>query len=73
MFATGLPFLVPEILEFKAIREKFSSNFPGVFPELSCRTPAQTPETATAFLSFLNNFGQFSHVLFSHVLFLAQD
>ena len=36
-----------------AIRENFSSNFPGIFPELSCRTPAKTPETATAFSSFL--------------------
>ena len=31
----GLPFPVPEILEFVAFRdsEKFSSNFPGAFPE----------------------------------------
>ena len=40
MFAAGLPFPVPEILEFKAcraIREK-SRNSPGIFPQLSCRT-----------------------------------
>ena len=35
------------------IREKFSSNFPGIFPGLSSRTPARTPETATAFSIFL--------------------
>ena len=32
-----------------AIRDNFSSNFPGTFPEFSWRTPEQTPETATAF------------------------
>ena len=53
-FPAGLPFPVPEIVEFVAFRDsgKFSSNFPGIFPEFSSRTPEQTPETATAFLSF---------------------
>ena len=50
----------PRICQHFAIREKFSSNFPAVFPELSCRTPAQTPETATAFSSFLINYPVFS-------------
>ena len=52
-------FPAPEILEFVAFRNSekiFSSCFPGkgTFPEFSSRTPAQTPETATAFSSFLN-------------------
>ena len=52
--AAGLPFPVPEILEFVAFRDsgKFFQQFS---PELSCRTPAQTPETATAFSSFLKS------------------
>ena len=37
----------------------FSSNFPGTFPEFSRRTPEQTPETATAFSSFLSIAGSF--------------
>ena len=54
-FPASLPFPVPAILEFVAFRGsgKFSSNFPGTFPEFSSRTPEQTPETATAFSSFL--------------------
>ena len=54
-FPAGLPFPVPEILEFVASRDsgKCSSNFPGTFPEQSSGTPEQTPETATAFSSFL--------------------
>ena len=40
-------------LKHFTIRGKFSSNFPGIFLELSCRTPAKTPETSTAFSSFL--------------------
>ena len=58
-FAAGLPFPVPQILEFVAFRDsgkffqQFSRDFPGVFPEFSRRTPEQTPETATAFSSFL--------------------
>ena len=54
-FPAGLPFLAPEILEFVAFRDsgKFSSNFPGTFPEFSSRTPKQTLETTTAFSSFL--------------------
>ena len=40
----GLPFPVPEILEFKAFRDsgRVSSNFPRVFPELSSSTPAKS-------------------------------
>ena len=56
MFAAGLPFLVPEILEFVAFpfrdSGKISSKFPGILPELSSRTPGKTPETATALSSF---------------------
>ena len=54
----GLPFLVPEILEFLAFRDsekkKKSSNFPRTFPEFSSGTPERIPQTATAFSSFLN-------------------
>ena len=32
---------------------RFGKIFPAIFPEFSSRTPAQTPETATAFSSFL--------------------
>ena len=53
MFAAGLPFPVPEIPEFIAFRNS-GRFFPATFPELSSRTPAKTPETATAFSSFLN-------------------
>ena len=42
-------FPVPVILEFVAFRD--SGKF---FQEFSSRTPEQTPETATAFSSFLN-------------------
>ena len=54
-FLAGLPFPVPEVLEFVAFRdsEKIVQQFSQNFPELSCRTPAKTPETATAFSSFL--------------------
>ena len=61
-FAAGLPFPDRELLEFVAFfvtREKFSSNFPGTFPEFSSRSPEQTPETATAFSSFLRGRGPF--------------
>ena len=47
---------MPEILEFVAFGnsgKKFPAIFPGTFPQFSSRTPAQTPETATAFSSFL--------------------
>ena len=56
-------FLVPEILEFVAFRDsgKFFQQFSGTFREFSRRTPEQTPETATAFLSFLNFGADFSH------------
>ena len=56
-FPAGLPFPVPEILEFVAFGNsgKFSSNFPGTFPQFSSRTPERIPETATAFSSFLKN------------------
>ena len=54
-FPAGLPFPVPEIIEFVAFRDsgkffqQFSRDFPGVFLE----NPQQIPETATAFSSFL--------------------
>ena len=32
---------------------RFGKIYPGIFPQLSLRTPEQIPETATAFLSFL--------------------
>ena len=44
---------IPRICSILRFLEKFSSNFPGTFPEVSSRTPEQIPETATAFLSFL--------------------
>ena len=47
-FAAGLPFLVPEIPEFKAFRDSGR-----IFQQFSSGTPEQIPETATAFLSFL--------------------
>ena len=72
-FPAGLPFPVPEILVFVAFGDSgkfFSSNFPGIFPKLSSRTPAKTPETATAFSSFLSkvifyiqNFSQINYVI----------
>ena len=52
--ATGLPFPVPEVLEFRALRAsgnispQFSRNFP---PELSSGTPEKTREAATALQS----------------------
>ena len=55
-FPAGLPFPVPEILEFVAfgdsgkIFQQFSRNFPGTFLQNS----RKDPETATAFSSFLN-------------------
>ena len=52
----GLPFPVPEIPEFVAFRDSqksFCSNSPGLSLEFSSGTPKQTPETATAFSSFL--------------------
>ena len=54
-FLAGLPFPVPEILEFVAFCDSgnFSSSFPGTFLEFCSRTPEQTPETATAFSSCL--------------------
>ena len=54
MFPAGLPFPVPEILEFVAFRDsgKISSNFPGTFPEFSSGSPEQTLKSATAFSSF---------------------
>ena len=48
-FAAGLPSPVPQILECRAFRDSGNS-----FPELYGReTPQKTPETATAFSSFL--------------------
>ena len=54
-FPAGLPFPVPEILEFEALRDpaKFFQQFSLAFPEFSSGTPEQIPETATAFSSFL--------------------
>ena len=53
----AVPFLASPFdlrrLKHFAIQAKFSSNFPGIFPELSSSTPAKTPETATALSSFL--------------------
>ena len=45
------------IPELKALRDAgyISSNFPGIFLELSSRTPAQTPETAHSLLEFSEN------------------
>ena len=54
-FPAGLPFQVPEILEFIAFCDS-EQNFPAIFPGLSRSfpwEPEQTPETATAFSSFL--------------------
>ena len=55
-FPAGLPFPVPEILEFMAFRDacRFFQRFSRTFPEFSSGTPEQTPETATAFSSFLS-------------------
>ena len=44
-FPAGLPFPVPEILEFVAffaIRENFSSDFPGTFLQNSCTDPGNS-------------------------------
>ena len=51
----GLPFPVPEILEFVAFRDsgKIFQQFFRDFREFSSGTPEQTPEAATAFSSFL--------------------
>ena len=40
---------------------------PAIFPELSSRTPAQTPETATAFSSFLKESVQVCHFVLAIV------
>ena len=55
-FPAGLPFPVPEILEFVAFRDsgKYFQQFSRDFPEFSSGRPEQTPETATAFSNFLN-------------------
>ena len=42
MFAAGLPFLVPEILEFKAFRENSGKIFPAIFPEFSRNFPQKS-------------------------------
>ena len=52
-------FAFPEIPEFVAFRNsgQFLQQFPGTFPEFSSGTCEQTPETATAFSSFLIRWG----------------
>ena len=53
-FPAGLPFPVPEILEFVAFR--YSDNFSSSFPQDFLRVfLGNSPETATAFSSFLIN------------------
>ena len=55
-FAAGLPFPVPEALDFIedfAIRGKFSCIFLAIFPEVSLGTSDEIPGAATAFSSFL--------------------
>ena len=49
----------PGICSISRFGKIFSSNFPGTFPEVSSRTPKQTPETATAFSSFLTKIFDF--------------
>ena len=51
----GLPFLVPKSSESKhvVILKSISPRFPQIFAEFSSRTPERTPETTTAFSSFL--------------------
>ena len=54
-FPAGLPFSVPEILEFAAFRDsgqffqQFSRDFPGVFPE----NPRTDPGNSHSLLEFL--------------------
>ena len=43
----------PRICSILRVGKFLSSNFPGTFPEFSLGTPEQTPETATAFSTFL--------------------
>ena len=48
----------PRICSISRFGKFFSSNFPAIFLEFSSRTPEQTPETATAFSSFLSREGR---------------
>ena len=61
-FPAGLPFPVPEILEFVAFGASGNifQQFPWTYPEFSLTTPEQAPETATALSSFLIVIHQFS-------------
>ena len=53
----------PRICCISRFGKIFSSNFPGTFPEFSWRAPEQTPETATAFSSFLSTVAYFASFL----------
>ena len=55
MFPAGLPFPVPDILEFIAFLDAgtFSTIFQGLSRSFSPEPPKHTPEAATAFSSFL--------------------
>ena len=44
------------------IREKFTSNFPWIFPEFSSGTPEQTPKTATASSTLLIQERKKTHI-----------
>ena len=70
MFAAGLPFPVAEILELKAIRdsEKFSSNFPRIFPELP-----KGPRNSHSLLEFSEKFARKFLVLPSRQKDLPQN
>ena len=54
-FLAGLPFPVPEILEFVAFREsgkflqQFSRDFPGVFPREPPNRPRKQPQPSRVF------------------------
>ena len=66
-FAEGLPFLVSKKLELKAFRDSgnsFQIKFRDV-PDF-WETPERTPETATAFSSFLNQFEVCLAVVYLH-------
>ena len=55
MFAEGSPFLVPEILEFKAFRDsrnifqQFSRNFSGALLQNSRKDPRKQPQPSRVF------------------------
>ena len=62
----------PRICSSSRCGEKFSSNFRGIFPEFSSGTPEQTPETATAFSSFMTSL-RGSHPKHAFVTFCSLD